>query len=295
MRIELHKKKYNRRIKIYYKENLDSVLAEEVINSIWFNKKGRKIKIALIKADKGKVYKAEYNNQTYYIKSYANRSIKKNFKNIFRLPEGIRFFKLAEKLKKSDIPAPVPVLALTLRRNFIVVDSIFVMEEVAGVDLYTYLSKTDKCNRVIREKVIDEFAFLWSKLINNKFLHQDPGLNNFMIDIKEDIEIKLIDIDNIYQLPVLPERLILKNLAKLRSRQITDFNKTDTKPLSQKEVSAFLVKFKNYCNRIIKSPSFLEDINIEAIRRLIKYNSKDIVFEDENLYNLYQEKMKSSF
>ena len=136
---------------------------------------------------------------------------------------------------------------------------------------------------------------LWSKLINNKFLHQDPGLNNFMIDIKEDIEIKLIDIDNIYQLPVLPERLILKNLAKLRSRQITDFNKTDTKPLSQKEVSAFLVKFKNYCNRIIKSPSFLEDINIEAIRRLIKYNSKDIVFEDENLYNLYQEKMKSSF
>lgn len=291
MGTKLDKKRYNDKIKIYYQDDSYFSLAEEIISFIWLKNNKSIISYELIKDDKGKVYKIEYNNQTYYLKSYSYRNFKKNIKNIFRSSEAVRYFKLAIKLISADITVTEPVLGLTLRRNLFMIDSIFVMKEVPGVDLHTYLFKSDKCNKIIRRKTINKFALIWGKLINNNFLHQDPCLRNFMINLKQgEVQIKLIDIDNIYLLPIFPKKMLMKNLAKLRSRQLTDFKKTNTEPLNQVEVNTFLKEFKKNCKKEIEISSLFNAISIETVKRLIKYDRKNIILEDKTLCKLYKEK-----
>ncbi|WP_333594249.1 lipopolysaccharide kinase InaA family protein [Anaerospora hongkongensis] len=221
MRTQLARKKYDSKINIYYQDVLPYELAEEIIQSLWINTSQQiNENYKLIQETKAKVYKLTFDNQVYYLKSYSPRSTSKILKNLFRPIEAIRCFQTDLKLNKANIPAAKPVLAITRKVNCFLVDSIFVTREVPGIDLFTYMTTSNLNNPELRKKIMKKLAIIWSDLINNNFLHIDPGLNNLIIKPeKKDIQLKLIDIDAIYSLPFIPKKLlIIKNLLRLKQR-----------------------------------------------------------------------------
>jgi len=222
MDLKLATEKYSPEISIHYDhEKLPPCdLAQEIINFIWFNSKSTiNVDFELIQETKAKVYKFNFENETYYLKSYSSRKISKVLKNLFRQAEALRFFQTELKLIHANIPVAPPVLAITKKINFFLVDSIFVTCEVPGVDLHTFLNN-NKDNIDLRTKIIKQMAYIWSNLVNHHFLHLDPWLGNFIVSAeKESIRIKLIDIDSVYAMPLIPKTiLIVKNLERLHRK-----------------------------------------------------------------------------
>lgn len=221
MRTQLAKTEYDSKITIYYQDTLPYELAEEIIQSLWINKSQQlNENFKLVQETKAKVYKLTFDNQVYYLKSYSPRNTSKILKNLFRPIEAIRCFQTDLKLNNANIPAAKPVLAITRKVNYFLVDSIFVTREVPGIDLFTYMTTYNFNNTEVRKKIMKSLAIIWSDLINNNFLHIDPGLNNLIIQPeKKEVQLKLIDIDAIYSLPFIPKKLIIiKNLLRLKQR-----------------------------------------------------------------------------
>lgn len=293
MGLKLKRKKYNSKIQIYYQDEVNYGLAEELMDYVWSNKglKQHKENFELIKDDvkKGKVYRMKFDDQVYYVKCYAHRKLKKVIKNIFRPVEAVKCFKIGIKLLNADIAVAEPVLGLTCRRSLFLVDSIFVAKEVPGVDLHAYLERNKTYDKELRENIIREMALLWSKLVNHNFLHHDPWLGNFMFDPKQKIiQIKLIDIDNIYSLPFLPQNILIKNLARLRSKQLYEFSKNNNKALTQDEINIFLEEFIQRCHRKLKTDKLQESANFHTIKRLIKHHNQNLILGDNILDKLFK-------
>lgn len=220
MDLKIATEKYSPEINIHYEKLLPYDLAQEIINFIWFNSESTtNVDFELIQETKAKVYKFNFKNQTYYLKSYSSRKISKVLKNFLRPAEALRFFQTELKLIHANIPVAPPVLAITKKINFFLVDSIFVTREVPGVDLQTFL-RNNKDNVDLRTKLIKQMAYIWSNLINHHFLHLDPWLGNFIVSAeKGGIRVKLIDIDSIYAMPLVPKTiLIVKNLERLHRK-----------------------------------------------------------------------------
>lgn len=261
MNSHLLKTNYNSEIKIYHQGNLPCDLAQKTIDFIWLNNNlsSNNDDFKLIQESKAKVYRLKFNDDIYYIKSYAFRSPLKIFKNLFRPVEALRCFKTAIQLNNAHLAVFEPVLALTKRRNILSTDSIFITKEVPGLDLRTYLFSNNNMNDLeLREKIIKKIAFIWSSLINYNFVHLDPCLNNLIVSspIKEDLQIQIIDVDNMYRLPFLPKKLVLlKNLARLRNR-FRAFSPNDF------EIDLFI---KEFCKM---SPTYTEPYLRSLVYRL---------------------------
>lgn len=251
MNLRIASKLYNSKIRIYYQEHCPDNLAAKIIEYVWLlpEQSKKDADFQLIQATKATVYKVTFDSQVYYIKSYAYRNTSKVIKNLFRPIDALRCFQTGIKLKIAGIPVLEPIMALTIRRNAMLVDSIFVTKEVPGIDLYSYLSKHNQ-DPNLRQEIIRKIAVIWSKLINHGLLHLDPWLGNFMVDYNEgELALKLIDIDNIYSLPFVPQKiLLLKNLAKLKGNQLNTFC------ASPSEINLFFKEFTPRCN-ILKHSS----------------------------------------
>lgn len=253
MNTKLHSEQYNSAIKIYYQDDLPHKLAEKIIECVWINPDQLKQEedFKLIQETKARVFRMKLGNQTYYLKCYAYRNSSKVIKNMLRPVDALKCFKIGMRLLHADIATAKPVLALTMRRNAWLVDSIFVTPEVPGMDLYTYLSNNSSDPK-LRTTLIKKIAVIWSKLVNHSLVHLDPWLGNFMIYPQEnDLQLELIDIDNIYSLPYLPQKLlVMKNLSKLKGKQANSFAAT------QAEIDLFLEEFRPRCNACQDSPYF---------------------------------------
>lgn len=253
MNTKIHSEQYNSAIKMYYQDDLPYKLAEKLIECIWLNpaqlKKEEDFK--LIQETKARVFRMRFDNQAYYLKCYSYRNSSKVIKNMLRPVDALKCFQVGMKLLHADIATAKPVLALTMRINAFLVDSIFVTPEVPGMDLYTYLSNHSG-DPQLRTALIKKVAVIWSKLVNHNLLHLDPWLGNFMIyPIKNELQLELIDIDNIYSVPYLPQKLlVMKNLSKLRGKQSNSFAATPA------EIDLFLEEFRLRCNTCHDSPYF---------------------------------------
>lgn len=249
----INSKSYNSKIRIYYHNTLDSKLAERIIECIWQNPElvNSEKDFRLVQETKAKVYWMEFDNQAYYLKYYSYRNTSKIIKNIVRSVDALRCFQTGIKLINAGIETAKPVLALTMKRNMFLTDSIFVAKEVPGVDLYTYLANNTN-NPDLRKDLLKKIAIIWSKLVNNNFVHLDPWLGNFMAyPVQGDLKLELIDIDNIYSIPYLPQKLLLiKSLSKLRSKQSNSFAAT------QAEIDLFMEEFRPRCTTLNGSSGF---------------------------------------
>lgn len=240
----LHRQSYNDAITVYSEEAIASDLVTTIINIGWpevvRESKGVH-NVTFIRDFKAKVYKLNCKSHVYYIKSYTFRNITKLIKNLFRPVESVRYLKIAIRLKNMGIPISNPVLALTYKRNAVLTDSIFVIDEVLGEDLGVYLGKS--LTQEQRNDIIQQIAQIWAQLIDNKYLHLDPGAGNFIITEEEGRAIvNLIDIDGIMDISFFPYSWVLrKNLNRLRSRLFVDF--------SDAENQLLLDELSNYLNK----------------------------------------------
>ena len=270
---------HNSRIKIYYRNNCNYNLAESIINFFWYDEKADDLSLECIKKDKSKVYRAEFSGKVYYIKYYHLKKMDKIIKNLFRKPEAVRHFIMANKLMRNKIPTVKPVLGMTKKRDFLVTDSLLVTEEIKGMNLYEYAKLPQSSD--IRKKVIKNLAKLWAELINNKFWHKDPRLFNIMIKFnKENFKLILVDIDNIYSMPVFPHKLVIKNLTKLSADMLTDVITSGSECLTSRERILFFKEFTKAYNRDINFKKFVNRINDRIINRLKKKDYSEIINND---------------
>ncbi|MCK8816321.1 hypothetical protein MWH28_02950 [Natroniella sulfidigena] len=274
--MQLTKKDYNSKIKLYSNQKLDLELAEKIINYLFYGEEDRGEEFTLIKNDrKGtEVFKLDFKGETYYLKKYFYRKTIKRVKNLFREVEAIRHFKTANKLLDFDISTINPVLTVTFKRNLFTTDNIFVTKESKGIDLYNYL-KNYNYNYKNRKILIKRMAKLWAKLLNNNFLHRDPTLENFLIN--KDLRLSLVDIDHLYHLPVLFESLIIDALVRFNAESCIYFDKTNSRFLSRKERVLFLTELIEGYEFKSDYKTILSRINQGTIKKLIKWNREDLV------------------
>lgn len=285
MGIELNHKKYDSNINIFYKDKFAHGLAEEIIDYIWNNKLSNQDSFELVKDDnKGRVFKLKHRNKWYYIKVYQHRKISKLLKNIFRSVESIRHFKTLNVLIKRKIPVITPVLALTNKRSFYLTDSIFVTEAFKGDNLYRFLLEKQYITKEFRAALIKKIALLYAQLINGNILNQDPSLLNILINYNnEKITLSLVDIDNAYTYPYLPEKVIFSNLAKFSARVLGDLLRGDIRSLSLRERVLFFKYFTEHCNRNFEIYYLLNEVKKRTVKRLLKHNSRDVIINDNYL------------
>ncbi|WP_110954082.1 lipopolysaccharide kinase InaA family protein [Anaerosinus massiliensis] len=218
----LQQQKYNAEINMYYQNDLYYELAEELIQFLWLKQPSSKAtrEIDLIRDFRSKVYKMNFKNEIYYVKSYTPQTISKKIKNYFRPADAVRYFQTSIRIKQAGVAVAQPVIALTRKRGIYPSDSIFVTREIPGIDLYTFLMGEARANPVLRNNVISQLALILAKLSTHSLAHQDTSLYNFIVhpeQCNKILHIQLIDVDNIYFRPLLPQKLILlKNLKKLK-------------------------------------------------------------------------------
>lgn len=239
MGLALKRKDYTPEIKLYYHNDLLYQLAEEIIQFVWLNQtlSEDSIKFELVRDLRSKVYKMTFRDETYYLKSYTPQTVSKIVKNIFRSADAVRYFQTSIRICQAGLVVAQPVLALTHQKSFHTVESIFVTREVSGMDLHTYFIQEALYDPELRKKTITQLILVWTKLVKKHLVHQDPCLGNFIVcsdNQEKDFQIALIDVDNIYYRPWLPQKLIeLKNLRKLKQALLAMANADNTVPLPE--------------------------------------------------------------
>lgn len=214
--------KYNSEVRLYYQDHLSEVLAEAIISHLWSARPpAAAITFELVKAERTKVFKMNFQNKCYYLKCYSPENTSKIIKNFFRPADAVRYFQLSYHLQQAGVPVAPPVLALTKKSGLRPADSILVTNEIPGTDLHSYLmQKSAGHDEQLRKEIVKQFAFMWSRLIRLKLVHQDCWLGNFIVDPaakKEDIRVYLLDVDNIYPRPLLPRKILwFMNVNRLK-------------------------------------------------------------------------------
>lgn len=176
--MELHKKEYNSKIKIYYNKKEPDDLCKGVMDYFWLSDNSRQVnwRLSRVSSRQGiEVFRLDYDNEIYYLKKYSHTRISKKIQSIIRSPEGIRNFKNAVRLLQADILTPEPVFALT-KRNVVTFDSILITEKADGIELNKYIKQN---NLNDGKKILKLMAEVCARFINNNFAHQDPTLDNF--------------------------------------------------------------------------------------------------------------------
>lgn len=244
MKSALQHKNYSPEISLYYQNGLSDELVEEIVQFVWLNQSSTITPgFDLVREIRSKVYRLKFRDETYYLKSYTPQTMSKLIKNYFRPADAIRYFEMSTKLSQANIAVAQPVLAITRKRKFLPPDSIFVTREVPGIDLHTFILQEAQYDPVLRKEIITQLADIWSRLIKHNFAHQDPSLNNFIVhpgQRKDDFQIEMIDVDNIYYRPLFSQKLLLqKNIKKFKWQlSVTDLT------FPQSEFDSFIAELQ---------------------------------------------------
>lgn len=286
--MKLKKKAWEDRVKVYYRDKLNEKLVEKIINFL----KGKDVngisKLEVVKTSQGRwVCKLKINNNKYYIKKYFYRKSGKKIKNIFRPSEALRAFRTSHQLLAVDIPVVRPVLAAVYRQNLLTVDSILVTKDFGGRDLQDFFASGDY-NKELKEEVITKTAYLWAQVYKNNFLNGDPNLASILVRYRQgDLELALIDVDNIRCYPFLPWKMIVKNLIDFNAHTYSGLYKLDGNKLTCEDRLIFLKNFINYYDKNgIEQQSLITQIKQKTIERLIEWDKRDLIINNESLNEL---------
>ncbi|NLM97411.1 MAG: hypothetical protein GX175_07370 [Halanaerobiaceae bacterium] len=254
------------------KEYLD--LSRKIIRFIWYTDLESDIFFELVQdTHKSKVYRFSHDKTNYYLKYYTPIAFNKIIKNQFREIEALRHYNTARGLQSAGIPSVNPVLAIIKKNNLFYKESILVMEEIEGLTLEDYLRKPRPADN-IKNEIIKQFAGIYAKLINNKYLHQDPMFCNFMIKGKDEdsIEIVLIDVDNIYKLPFFTKRMIVYSLVKFNNLVLYDLNNLNLQYPDEEDIKYFIRKMLEECNHSLNERELLDTILKKSAKRIVELN-----------------------
>lgn len=245
--MELKRRKYTPEVNLYYQDDVSDELVEAIIRFVWLKQASDEEmnNFELVQNIRSQVYKMQFRNEIYYVKSYTPQNLSKIVKNFFRPADAVRYFRTAIRLSQAGVPIAQPVLALTRKTGFHPPDSIYVTREVPGINLWTYLCQGVRSDLEQRKKMVSQFAFMWSRLIKLRLVHQDPQLGNYIASFgatEKDIQVNMIDVDNIYFIPLLPRKIFwILNVRRMSKKlQVMNF------PVTQAETDLFLTELDKF-------------------------------------------------
>jgi hypothetical protein len=197
---------------LFFINRLQKDLAVAVINFVCCQKISNSAQFTVCqRKQKADLVIVHWENCSYYIKHYKNRNFKSIIRNILRPVS--RYMKMSCSLLQAGIPVAEPVMAVSFKRNLFVSEGIFVMKEVQGKTLEEYLNSKQE-NEELKE-VIKQLGIIWGKLYKYRYFHADPNTGNYIIQNSGNcVQLSLVDIDSLYNLPTLPKIMFFNRLCR---------------------------------------------------------------------------------
>ena len=273
-------KQLTKGVSLYYKADYNIKLVEKIKDFFVEAKKDTDLKlIKENKKAKRKVYQLNWAGKTYYCKNYASRRKDKIIKNFFRKGKAVKSFKISASLLQAGIEVVPAEFALSYQPSALIYDSVFVSKELTANNLLEFILK-HQADKKIRRLLAKKLGKLWAKLNNNNFFHKDAALWNFLV---KDKELMLVDVDDIYNYPILPKLWQIKNLARFNASLLSHFSKEGIKLPSLKERALFFKEFDKYYQGSLQLKEFIAKINKQTLKRLEKRGQLDLAKEDKFL------------
>lgn len=266
-------------IQAYIDNNLPSKMVSLILAEEKKNFKSKKFH--LIKNDKGhEVFKFNFEGKSYYLKYYSDQKLFKRIKNLIRPEEGIRYFKISWQLLSDNIPVVKPVLAIKYRINLMKSNSLYVTKGHQAKTLSKYFLKNNYDQKT-KIRIIKRLAALFAKLYKNKYIPGDPNLQNVLISKTQ--KLTLVDVDNIKHYPILPDKMILRNLGKLNA--LAYKNKEAWKP---QDMDFFVQYCLEKINFNISPDSLYQYVNKTTLKKLTKWEERQVIQNNPHLLKLHE-------
>lgn len=292
-RFKIDRKKYNSKIKVYYQDDLNYGLAEDLIKYFWLYQKSHNDdrfhglnKPQIVKRKKKcETSVLEYNGGTFYIKRYFSVSLDKKLLSLVRRPKALKCLIYSKHLEVAGFNVAEPVFALAYTKGFFEKESIFVMKKYLGINFREYLNSSD--SDLNKEKAILSFTSTIGDFYKNGFIHGDPNLENFIINEENgQYNFGFIDVDQIFRrLP--SQKAVLQSIGKLYCFAYCFFSDSNPRVVNSEEKIMF------YLSSILKS--YNPRINIDyarliagkaAVKVLLHWNCSGLV-RNSNLLKKY--------
>jgi len=172
-----------------------------------------------------KVFRFEYQGETFYYKSFLLKNWQERLKNVFRCSRAERAFKGHLLLQENGFNAPcINVVGVKNNSNFIV------SQAVNGISAYTIF--TQMCAPAMsKEKkvIISQFALIIGRLHKLGILHGDLRLGNVLVELSDTSQTRYFFLDNerTVRYRKLPKHKRLKNLVQINISLDSIATKTD--------------------------------------------------------------------
>jgi len=166
----------------------------------------------------------EDSKRSLYIKRYNYQNRLYALKNLFRSSRAKRVWKVSQKLVACNIPTPLPISFLELRKGRLLIKSFFISEKIDGVlDLHTAFQQwpTQRSLHDINQKksLILQVAHLVKSLHDCGICHRDLKASNILVQrISEKVgKVYLVDLDSARIRKGIPEKGRIRDLARLNA------------------------------------------------------------------------------
>jgi hypothetical protein len=156
------------------------------------------------------VYKINLTDQDYFVKVYRNRSIKYIFRDLLRPQRGVRTLWTYQALQKRNIAAAEMLFAMIDIRKLVNIPSLVVSRECKGQTLKQLLQS--ELNEINKNVLLNQWIAFLHKLVKSGIYHHDPNLSNFIMTSHG---LALIDIDDVYVLPFITQKIFNQMMIKL--------------------------------------------------------------------------------
>jgi hypothetical protein len=174
--------------KVLTEKNLDQNFLNQVIELFYCDDRHSGfIKSSIMGKRKRSVFRFQYQNKIYYAKKFETISLFKIILDKFRESKAKEsFLKTRLLINTYDIPAANHILAIENLSN---TSSIFVTEELQGINLEEYMKK-----HTLTIHQLNMIAIFFCKLLNFRIMYRDFNFGNFRFI---NGEIGILDVDSI--------------------------------------------------------------------------------------------------
>lgn len=291
----MESKKLKAGYKIYHDKNhCITGLAKEIIKRIYQEQTaGSGFELIKSRPERGlTTYRLKYEGNGYFVKNFKYNGFWRRLDNLLRVPYGIRQYRKAQQLKDFNIPAVEPVLAISKKMSFCQIKSTFVSREIPA-DNFKQLIAGEKLDLPEeRLLIINKFGSIWARLFNNNFIHLDPTPDNFLVkSMEKEVEIYLVDLVDIYSLPVVPGFIIIYNIAGFFRHLVSKLAKLNSAGLTAEEWGRFFDSFMGYYDRPLNKVDFRNKIEKLTFKKLLKKNKLQAIKQDEVLKRRFEKNM----
>jgi len=278
------------KMKFYYADSYSSIFDDNFINILVdlmrdrsknINQIQQKIEVFDFSHSKNIIiYRLNYEGLgEVFLKKYSYDRIAYKFKELLLNPTGLTQLRLAVELTELGISVIEPVASLVFSKGFLNYKSIFVSRGVENSKDWGEIIENNLIGKIGFHRIrtiIEDFAQIWARMLNNNIIHRDPGVGNFLLkNWRSDPEIILVDLDDIFSFPWTPERMKAHALARFKSKfinQILQNSLTYDEKWDEIFLESFWPRYKSSWNY----DKFMKTVKLLAEKKLSWRQKRDL-------------------